>query len=165
MNYIYLFIYWFWIIMIIFFLVKHPLIMGLLLILNTFFLCIFILLSSFSSWNSYILFLMFLGGVLILFLYNISLITSEMFFYILVKDIIFFFFSSFFFIFFSFKESFLFEVTNFFFLKNCLPMMFLFYNMNTMLFLMIYLFLSLVCVINLIYLMKDKGSFFNFKIL
>lgn len=164
MNYFFLFIYWFWIIIVIFFLLKHPLIIGLLLTVNTFFLCIFIKTTSFSCWNSYILFLIFLGGVLILFLYNISLISSEIFFYIIFKEIIIIFILIIiFFLFYKFKERLRMDIIIFFNLKNCLPIIFLFLNINIIIFIIIYLFLTLICVVNLIYLIKDKGSFFTPK--
>jgi len=158
-----LFIYWFWIIIVIFCLLKHPLAIGLLLILNTFFLCIFIKMASFSSWNSYILFLIFLGGILILFLYNISVISTEIFFYIIIKEIFVIIILIFFFSFFNFKERFIIEIINFNLIKNCIPIIFLFYNINIIIFLIIYLFLRLICVVNLIYIIKDKGSFFEPK--
>nr|YP_010270397.1 NADH dehydrogenase subunit 6 [Psephenothrips eriobotryae]UJY97339.1 NADH dehydrogenase subunit 6 [Psephenothrips eriobotryae] len=162
MNYILFFLYWFWIIMILFMFLKHPLLMSVMLIINTFFLCIFISVYSFSSWNSYILFLMFLGGILILFLYNISLISTEIFSFMLKKKdvmkmvFIYLILSSFFFM----KQSFHNDMMNIFYMKNIYSMMtfFLSENKNSITFFIIYLFLTLICVVNLIYLMKDKGA-------
>lgn len=131
-----------------------------LLIINTFFLCLFILLFSFSSWNSYILFIIFLGGILILFLYNISLISSEIFYFSFKKyNIIVFFF--FLFIHY-FKERILNDISNYISLiENCPVLtLFLTYNCSTVLFLITYLFLTLICIVNLIYFSKDKGSVF-----
>nr|UIS24508.1 NADH dehydrogenase subunit 6 [Aedeomyia squamipennis] len=58
---------------------KHPLAMGIILLLQTFYTCIFISLSNFMSWFSYSLFLIFIGGMLILFIYVTSLSSNEMF--------------------------------------------------------------------------------------
>nr|AXS65404.1 NADH dehydrogenase subunit 6 [Coleoptera sp. 15 KM-2017] len=157
----FIFLCFFLFIMIFFFFLKHPLIMGLMLILNTMFLCLFVSLFSFSSWNSYILFLMFLGGILILFLYNISLISTEIFSKLKIMNFIllFFVFLSFLIIF-NFKESFFNDTFIFFFQKELsnLSFFFLEYNLSSILFLITYIFLSLICIINLIYLMKDKGT-------
>nr|YP_004935228.1 NADH dehydrogenase subunit 6 [Protoplasa fitchii]AET13053.1 NADH dehydrogenase subunit 6 [Protoplasa fitchii] len=67
------------IISIIFFYMKHPLAMGLILLIQTFFVCLITGLLSKSFWFSYILFLTFLGGMLILFIYITSLASNEMF--------------------------------------------------------------------------------------
>nr|YP_009918103.1 NADH dehydrogenase subunit 6 [Serratella zapekinae]QLP89005.1 NADH dehydrogenase subunit 6 [Serratella zapekinae] len=58
---------------------NHPLAMGLVLLVQT---CLIALLSgtlSSSFWFSYILFLVFLGGMLVLFIYMTSLASNEMF--------------------------------------------------------------------------------------
>nr|YP_010999369.1 NADH dehydrogenase subunit 6 [Cricotopus dentatus]WPM93215.1 NADH dehydrogenase subunit 6 [Cricotopus dentatus] len=63
----------------IFVFMKHPLAMGLMLLIQTFFIC---LLSGFITktfWFSYVLFLIFLGGMLVLFIYVTSLASNEMF--------------------------------------------------------------------------------------
>nr|YP_010959083.1 NADH dehydrogenase subunit 6 [Pseudophilothrips ichini]WND64426.1 NADH dehydrogenase subunit 6 [Pseudophilothrips ichini] len=161
MNMIFFFLCLFLFIMIFFIFLKHPLIMGLMLILNTIFLCVFVSLFSFSSWNSYILFLMFLGGILILFLYNISLISTEIFSMLNIKYFfLFFYFFIMFYIIFNFKESFFNDTFIFFCQKDFsgLTFFFLEYNSSSILFLISYIFLSLICIINLIYLMKDKGT-------
>lgn len=59
--------------------IKHPLAIGLILLFQTFFIC---LLSGFIAktfWFSYVLFLIFLGGILVLFIYVTSLASNEMF--------------------------------------------------------------------------------------
>nr|YP_010471448.1 NADH dehydrogenase subunit 6 [Acaciothrips ebneri]UVG40786.1 NADH dehydrogenase subunit 6 [Acaciothrips ebneri] len=161
MNMIFFFLFLFSLIMVFFFVLKHPLFMSLMLILNTMFLCIFVSMFSFSSWNSYILFLMFLGGILILFLYNISIISMEMFNPLNIKSVIYLlmFFLSFM-MFFNFKETFFNDSLTFFLKKEFSNMTFFFleYNLSSILFLICYIFFSLICIINLIYLMKDKGS-------
>nr|YP_010181258.1 NADH dehydrogenase subunit 6 [Bactrothrips quadrituberculatus]QVD42815.1 NADH dehydrogenase subunit 6 [Bactrothrips quadrituberculatus] len=137
----------------------HPLVMGLFLILLTLVLSIYSIFISFSSWNGYILFLMFLGGLLILFLYNISLISTEMF--SLKFSFLFLFFGFIFLCNVSFiKETLSEEVLYFFLLKNTssLNVLMKFFNMSMILFLVFYLFFSLVCIINVVYMNKDKGS-------
>nr|AIW06061.1 NADH dehydrogenase subunit 6 [Vietnamella sp. MT-2014] len=58
---------------------KHPLAMGLILLLQTTFISITTGIFSGSFWFSYILFLVFLGGMLVLFIYMTSLASNEMF--------------------------------------------------------------------------------------
>nr|YP_054541.1 NADH dehydrogenase subunit 6 [Thermobia domestica]AAT69290.1 NADH dehydrogenase subunit 6 [Thermobia domestica] len=58
---------------------SHPLSMGLMLIVNTITTCLTISTMSESPWFSYILFLVFLGGMLVLFIYVTSLASNEMF--------------------------------------------------------------------------------------
>jgi len=57
----------------------HPLAMGLALLLQTVLVCCTTGLSNLSFWFSYILFLIFLGGMLVLFIYVTSLASNEMF--------------------------------------------------------------------------------------
>nr|QQQ88955.1 NADH dehydrogenase subunit 6 [Hilara sp. YD3011] len=58
---------------------NHPLAMGLMLLIQTFFICLITGLLTKSFWFSYILFLIFLGGMLVLFIYVTSLASNEMF--------------------------------------------------------------------------------------
>nr|YP_010400383.1 NADH dehydrogenase subunit 6 [Protomiltogramma cincta]UQS76082.1 NADH dehydrogenase subunit 6 [Protomiltogramma cincta] len=58
---------------------KHPLAMGLTLLIQTTLICLMTGLISKSFWFSYILFLVFLGGMLVLFIYVTSLASNEMF--------------------------------------------------------------------------------------
>nr|YP_010968364.1 NADH dehydrogenase subunit 6 [Isomyia nebulosa]WNO18612.1 NADH dehydrogenase subunit 6 [Isomyia nebulosa] len=58
---------------------KHPLAMGLTLLIQTTLVCLMTSLMTKSSWFSYILFLVFLGGMLVLFIYVTSLASNEMF--------------------------------------------------------------------------------------
>lgn len=58
---------------------KHPLAIGLLLLIQTLFICLLSGLVSKSFWFSYILFLIFLGGILVLFIYVTSLASNEIF--------------------------------------------------------------------------------------
>nr|QNN85700.1 NADH dehydrogenase subunit 6 [Bengalia sp. DZ-2020] len=58
---------------------KHPLAMGLTLLIQTTLVCLITGLMTKSFWFSYILFLVFLGGMLVLFIYVTSLASNEMF--------------------------------------------------------------------------------------
>nr|YP_010518920.1 NADH dehydrogenase subunit 6 [Chrysops niger]UXO95485.1 NADH dehydrogenase subunit 6 [Chrysops niger] len=58
---------------------NHPLAMGLLLLIQTFLICLLTGLFTKTFWFSYILFLIFLGGMLVLFIYVTSLASNEMF--------------------------------------------------------------------------------------
>nr|AVN68319.1 NADH dehydrogenase subunit 6 [Ectobiidae sp. Z140] len=60
-------------------LTNHPLSMGLILLLQTITISLLTGMISQSFWFSYILFLIFLGGMLILFMYVTSLASNEMF--------------------------------------------------------------------------------------
>nr|YP_009047276.1 NADH dehydrogenase subunit 6 [Drosophila melanogaster]P18933.1 RecName: Full=NADH-ubiquinone oxidoreductase chain 6; AltName: Full=NADH dehydrogenase subunit 6 [Drosophila melanogaster]8ESW_6 Chain 6, NADH-ubiquinone oxidoreductase chain 6 [Drosophila melanogaster]8ESZ_6 Chain 6, NADH-ubiquinone oxidoreductase chain 6 [Drosophila melanogaster]AAA69713.1 unknown [Drosophila melanogaster]AAC47821.1 NADH dehydrogenase subunit 6 [Drosophila melanogaster]AAF77236.1 NADH dehydrogenase subunit 6  len=57
----------------------HPLALGLTLLIQTIFVCLLTGLMTKSFWYSYILFLIFLGGMLVLFIYVTSLASNEMF--------------------------------------------------------------------------------------
>nr|YP_448748.1 NADH dehydrogenase subunit 6 [Petrobius brevistylis]AAX39860.1 NADH dehydrogenase subunit 6 [Petrobius brevistylis] len=59
--------------------VNHPIAMGLILMLQTTLVAIYTGTLYMSFWFSYILFLIFLGGLLVLFIYVASLATNEMF--------------------------------------------------------------------------------------
>nr|YP_010564725.1 NADH dehydrogenase subunit 6 [Volucella nitobei]UZA61115.1 NADH dehydrogenase subunit 6 [Volucella nitobei] len=58
---------------------NHPLSMGLMLLIQTVLICLMTGLMTKSFWFSYILFLIFVGGMLILFIYVTSLASNEMF--------------------------------------------------------------------------------------
>nr|YP_009364470.1 NADH dehydrogenase subunit 6 [Capnia zijinshana]ARF06098.1 NADH dehydrogenase subunit 6 [Capnia zijinshana] len=57
----------------------HPLAMGMMLLLQTLLICLLTGMMAQSFWFSYILFLVFLGGMLVLFIYVTSLASNEMF--------------------------------------------------------------------------------------
>nr|YP_010626525.1 NADH dehydrogenase subunit 6 [Hirtodrosophila subflavohalterata]WBK17661.1 NADH dehydrogenase subunit 6 [Hirtodrosophila subflavohalterata] len=57
----------------------HPLAMGLTLLIQTALICFLTGLMTKTFWFSYILFLIFLGGMLVLFIYVTSLASNEMF--------------------------------------------------------------------------------------
>nr|YP_010446969.1 NADH dehydrogenase subunit 6 [Chyliza chikuni]UTM10334.1 NADH dehydrogenase subunit 6 [Chyliza chikuni] len=58
---------------------KHPLAMGIMLLIQTTSICLITGLFAKTFWFSYILFLIFLGGMLVLFIYVTSLASNEMF--------------------------------------------------------------------------------------
>nr|YP_009502941.1 NADH dehydrogenase subunit 6 [Isoperla eximia]AXG21544.1 NADH dehydrogenase subunit 6 [Isoperla eximia] len=58
---------------------SHPLAMGLMLLIQTLCICLLTGFMTQSFWFSYILFLVFLGGLLVLFIYVTSLASNEMF--------------------------------------------------------------------------------------
>nr|QZP41143.1 NADH dehydrogenase subunit 6 [Geoscapheus dilatatus]QZP41156.1 NADH dehydrogenase subunit 6 [Geoscapheus dilatatus] len=58
---------------------NHPLAMGLILLIQTIMISMITGLSTQSFWFSYVLFLIFIGGMLILFIYITSLASNEMF--------------------------------------------------------------------------------------
>nr|YP_010620938.1 NADH dehydrogenase subunit 6 [Bundoksia longissima]WAX39269.1 NADH dehydrogenase subunit 6 [Bundoksia longissima] len=59
---------------------KHPLAMGMILLIQTIIMCMMSGLMSQSFWFSYVLFLVFIGGMLVLFIYITSLASNEMFY-------------------------------------------------------------------------------------
>nr|QFI35713.1 NADH dehydrogenase subunit 6 [Zerynthia polyxena] len=61
------------------FFMKHPLSMGLLILIQTLLICMLSGMLSYSYWFSYILFLVFLGGLLVLFIYVSSVAANELF--------------------------------------------------------------------------------------
>nr|ANJ70296.1 NADH dehydrogenase subunit 6 [Acilius sulcatus] len=63
----------------IFLFLNHPMSMGLVLMLQTILIALMTGLFSYSFWFSYILFLIMIGGMLILFIYMTSLASNEMF--------------------------------------------------------------------------------------
>nr|QZP40948.1 NADH dehydrogenase subunit 6 [Geoscapheus dilatatus] len=58
---------------------NHPLAMGLILLMQTIMISMITGLSTQSFWFSYVLFLIFIGGMLVLFIYITSLASNEMF--------------------------------------------------------------------------------------
>ncbi|CRL08765.1 ND6 [Clunio marinus] len=77
----------------IFMFIQHPLAMGLMLLIQTFLISILSGLMYKTFWFSYILFLIFIGGMLVLIIYITALASNEMFNFsnkILTLNIIFF---------------------------------------------------------------------------
>nr|ASY98416.1 NADH dehydrogenase subunit 6 [Humbertiella nada] len=65
----------------IFLFLNHPLSMGLILFLQTIMMCLISGSMSSSFWFSYVLLLIYLGGMLVLFMYVTSIASNELFFY------------------------------------------------------------------------------------
>nr|YP_010999356.1 NADH dehydrogenase subunit 6 [Cricotopus triannulatus]WPM93202.1 NADH dehydrogenase subunit 6 [Cricotopus triannulatus] len=63
----------------IFIFMNHPLAMGLMLLIQTLLICLLSGILTKTFWFSYVLFLIFLGGMLVLFIYVTSLASNEMF--------------------------------------------------------------------------------------
>nr|WAU48181.1 NADH dehydrogenase subunit 6 [Abrota ganga] len=61
------------------FFINHPLSMGLMILIQTFLTCIISGMLINTYWFSYILFLIFLGGLLVLFIYVSSVASNELF--------------------------------------------------------------------------------------
>nr|YP_009243418.1 NADH dehydrogenase subunit 6 [Helcystogramma macroscopa]AJF22798.1 NADH dehydrogenase subunit 6 [Helcystogramma macroscopa]AMR57163.1 NADH dehydrogenase subunit 6 [Helcystogramma macroscopa] len=61
------------------FFLSHPLSMGMMILIQTFLTCIILGMLIKTYWFSYILFLTFLGGLLVLFIYVSSIASNEMF--------------------------------------------------------------------------------------
>nr|AVN67946.1 NADH dehydrogenase subunit 6 [Parcoblatta uhleriana] len=140
---------------------NHPLAMGLILLIQTVMISIFSGLLSQSFWFSYVLFLIFLGGMLILFIYVTSLASNEMFFMSMKITI-----SSIFIIMFSFIILYLFknmtiqnqEMLNFLMLNNPIyASITKLYNQPTgiiTILLASYLFLTLIAVVKITNIFK-----------
>nr|URX52965.1 NADH dehydrogenase subunit 6 [Glyptotermes sp. 7 AB-2022a] len=58
---------------------KHPLAMGMMLLMQTMIMCLISGLMHKSFWFQYILFMVFVGGMLVLFIYVTSLASNELF--------------------------------------------------------------------------------------
>nr|YP_009114146.1 NADH dehydrogenase subunit 6 [Euphaea ornata]AHC02145.1 NADH dehydrogenase subunit 6 [Euphaea ornata] len=58
---------------------KHPMSMGIILLAQTVYICIMTSAMAQNAWFSYILFLVFLGGMLVLFIYMTSVASNELF--------------------------------------------------------------------------------------
>nr|YP_009236636.1 NADH dehydrogenase subunit 6 [Telchinia jodutta]AMJ17100.1 NADH dehydrogenase subunit 6 [Telchinia jodutta] len=71
------------------FFTNHPLSMGMMILSQTLFMCILSGMLINTYWFSYILFLIFLGGLLVLFIYVSSIASNELFEITLVNKILF----------------------------------------------------------------------------
>nr|YP_009045491.1 NADH dehydrogenase subunit 6 [Tanaecia julii]AHA03842.1 NADH dehydrogenase subunit 6 [Tanaecia julii] len=67
------------------FFIKHPLSMGLLILIQTLLTCLITGMFINTYWFSYILFLIFLGGLLVLFIYVSSVASNELFKFSLIN--------------------------------------------------------------------------------
>nr|YP_010230458.1 NADH dehydrogenase subunit 6 [Rhodinia fugax]QSV08499.1 NADH dehydrogenase subunit 6 [Rhodinia fugax] len=143
----------------------HPLSMGLMILMQTLLTCLITGMIIKTYWFSYILFLTFLGGLLVLFIYISSVASNEMFNFSLNMKMFFFFFIPILFInliFFSYNlkwlnlninnsEMFNFSNLMMFFNENKINLNKLYNNQTTMMtyLLIIYLFITLVAMVKI----------------
>nr|AFQ62141.1 NADH dehydrogenase subunit 6 [Promecognathus crassus] len=149
---------------IIFLFMNHPMSMGLILLIQTMLITLTSGLYSYSYWFSYILFLIMIGGMLVLFIYMTSLASNEMFnfstkmMYFILFMIMFmmfmFFFIDYFMIIPLLKNSNLLEFMNkmmFFKNENLLTLNMIYNKPNNIITFMLinYLFLTLIAVVKI----------------
>ncbi|YP_011102175.1 NADH dehydrogenase subunit 6 (mitochondrion) [Maniola hyperantus] len=72
------------------FFINHPISMGLMILMQTLFICLLLGMLINSYWFSYILFLVFLGGLLVLFIYVSSIASNELLNFSFLNKFIFF---------------------------------------------------------------------------
>nr|YP_009058601.1 NADH dehydrogenase subunit 6 [Euploea midamus]AIM46769.1 NADH dehydrogenase subunit 6 [Euploea midamus] len=130
--------------------IEHPLSMGFMILMQTLFLCLLSGLMINTYWFSYILFLIFLGGLLILFIYVSSIASNEMF---KTNNFIMFIPMIFFLLFFSY------------FLKNNLNWLNLSFNDEMMNFYYKYLFFNFENKINLTKLYNNNTYYLMFMLI
>nr|YP_009484284.1 NADH dehydrogenase subunit 6 [Paratoxodera polyacantha]AVQ55071.1 NADH dehydrogenase subunit 6 [Paratoxodera polyacantha] len=141
---------------------NHPLSMGLILFLQAILMCLISGWMSLSFWFSYILLLIYLGGMLVLFMYVTSLASNEMFLYSNMMIMTLFFLPGFLILIYyvnfyypvnlyeSMENNFMFKTThNIFLLKMYNQPM----NLITIM-IASYLFLTLIGVVKIIYIYK-----------
>nr|AQT38671.1 NADH dehydrogenase subunit 6 [Megathymus beulahae beulahae] len=166
------------VISILMFFLKHPLSMGLMILIQTLLICLISGMITHSYWFSYILFLTFLGGLLVLFIYVSSIACNEYFKFKTINKffILIFFLSVFIMIFMNTNNmKFLnfynnyYELNNFFNLfiffnnENNINLNKLYNNQNYMMMFMliIYLFITLVAVVKIINIFYGPLRSFN----
>nr|UHM24570.1 NADH dehydrogenase subunit 6 [Papilio machaon annae] len=144
---------------------NHPLSMGLMILIQTLIICLLSGMLINSYWFSYILFLVFLGGLLVLFIYVSSVASNELFnMNFFLKNIMFFLLIMSLFLSFNYMNnlnwmnfSFNYEMknmTNFFIFinnENKINLSKLYNNQNYMLMMMLitYLFITLVAIVKI----------------
>nr|AML25624.1 NADH dehydrogenase subunit 6 [Staphylinidae sp. BMNH 1274669] len=136
---------------------NHPMTMGLTLLIQTILISMITGLLNSNFWFSYILFLIMIGGMLVLFIYMTSIASNEMFAYsnsLMMMMSILMFSISIFFIFndsmwlnlsLMFNESFIFKMNNFYNLTK----FFTYPSIYMIFFMIIYLLLTLVVVVKI----------------
>nr|YP_010946853.1 NADH dehydrogenase subunit 6 [Rhabdoblatta nigrovittata]WGO57610.1 NADH dehydrogenase subunit 6 [Rhabdoblatta nigrovittata] len=139
---------------------NHPLAMGLVLLMQTTLISIITGMSTQSFWFSYVLFLIFLGGMLVLFIYVTSLASNEMF-TMSTKLIMLSFMTlpAFYLIYNNYMNSFMNQETlNFTIINNytSLPLIKLYNNPTSIITIMLatYLFLTLIAVVKITNIFK-----------
>nr|YP_009759751.1 NADH dehydrogenase subunit 6 [Phauda flammans]QIQ56362.1 NADH dehydrogenase subunit 6 [Phauda flammans] len=156
------------------FFLNHPMSIGLMILIQTFLTCLLSSMMIKTYWFSYILFLTFLGGLLVLFIYISSIASNEMFKISSIMILFFFMlflismFLSFFFnnlTWMNFFNSDMELMNNFLFFNNENKInLSKLYNQQThflMIMLMIYLFITLVAVVKIINIFYGPIRSFN----
>nr|YP_010991151.1 NADH dehydrogenase subunit 6 [Chrysopa formosa]WOX61424.1 NADH dehydrogenase subunit 6 [Chrysopa formosa] len=138
---------------------KHPLAMGLNLLIQTIFISLLCGFMSYSYWFSYVLFLTMLGGMLVLFLYVTSLASNELFSFNMFSMIMMIYFIIFMSIILMINDKFMWfisnlETINFNMINNLenennLIKLYNNPTMNMTLLMIIYLFLTLIIVVKI----------------
>nr|ALO70513.1 NADH deshydrogenase subunit 6 [Dexiogyia corticina] len=135
---------------------NHPLSMGMMLLVQTILICLITGMLNSSFWFSYILFLIMIGGMLVLFIYMTSIASNEMFKYSNNLMMMIFFMVIYFFIMNTFLDSYFMNMMfifkeNVLFTLNFLPLTKYFnYPSMMMIFLMIiYLFITLIAIVKI----------------
>nr|YP_009489514.1 NADH dehydrogenase subunit 6 [Euryades corethrus]SPP23417.1 NADH dehydrogenase subunit 6 [Euryades corethrus] len=160
------------------FFLNHPISMGFMILSQTLLTCLLLGLINYTYWFSYILFLVFMGGLLVLFIYVSSIASNELFNfnffyknYIVLFILIIFFFS----IMFMYNLNWL----NFYFnydMKNLFNMFIFFNNENKinisklynnqilylMIMMIIYLFITLIAVVKITNIFYGPLRSFNY---
>nr|YP_009441679.1 NADH dehydrogenase subunit 6 [Amara communis]AOY39198.1 NADH dehydrogenase subunit 6 [Amara communis] len=149
---------------IMFLFLNHPLSMGLILLIQTLLITLISGLFSYSYWFSYILFLVMIGGMLVLFIYMTSLASNEMFKFsiktsiiimiMIITTIMIYFFIDYMMINPLFKNSNMMEILNNMIMmknENLLTLNMIYNKPNYMINLMLmnYLFLTLIAVVKI----------------
>nr|YP_007025991.1 NADH dehydrogenase subunit 6 [Chrysopa pallens]AFL65895.1 NADH dehydrogenase subunit 6 [Chrysopa pallens] len=138
---------------------KHPLAMGLNLLIQTIFISLLCGFMSFTYWFSYVLFLIMLGGMLVLFLYVTSLASNELFSFNMLYMLMMLIISTFLSIILIFNDKFMWlmsniETINFNLISNLenennLIKLYNNPTMNLTMLMIIYLFLTLIIVVKI----------------
>nr|YP_009739574.1 NADH dehydrogenase subunit 6 [Orthaga olivacea]QIC20470.1 NADH dehydrogenase subunit 6 [Orthaga olivacea] len=143
------------------FFINHPLAMGLMILIQTLFICLLTGMLIKTYWFSYILFLTFLGGLLVLFIYVTKIASNEMFkfnmnfkfimSFILFFSLILYFSYNNFIIFNNLEMNNFYNMFMFFNNENMINLSKLYNNQTFLLILMliIYLFITLIAVIKI----------------
>nr|YP_007317413.1 NADH dehydrogenase subunit 6 [Enoplometopus occidentalis]AGA56190.1 NADH dehydrogenase subunit 6 [Enoplometopus occidentalis] len=153
---------------------SHPLSMGLCLLTQTILICLAAGLMNSSFWFSYILFLIFLGGMLVLFIYVASLASNEPFKFSMMLFIFSLIFSSIMTLLFLFKDP-LHITSSINIISSSIPqsmqdenfsqnLISMIYNPSTMFFTMymiLYLLLTLIVIVKIINLYSSPLRLFN----
>nr|AND96403.1 NADH deshydrogenase subunit 6 [Onthophagus bicallosus] len=147
---------------------KHPLTMGLMLLIQTINMAMYIGYLHYNYWFSYILFLIMIGGMLVLFIYMTSVASNEKF-HPSIKLFIFTLFMMMLWFSFFLLDSFYFDINNFYNnfqfnneLNLSLTKYFNFPNYFMMYFLITYLLITLLIIVEITNF-KKKGTLRSMK--